>query len=779
MRMPKLKKRSYQQKNAARREMIRQKRISEKGGGDGVLKNSGKPIFEGLKSPSDSQGSASSNERSQRMTRTPKIPLLSASKKYKRKKPVTECNTMKKDTESDSRLIKGFYSTTQSVRVCVETLNSDRALDNSVCVKIETDEWYNTAAGFNSACVKLEQVQGDEIHSDHKKQDSFNLVHEQTGCLQMDQCKVMHVQTAPFSHSGSVSLLQNMMTENSAEQHFPIASNSSLHANALVCTSNVETMPNYQLSPSDASTEADDRLFLQSWYGLPSENHNDHSIDGSVSDVKPVLSTLDKNTLHGNGQHGCICNPGSGIVPSVVSPSWPTVDSQPTDPTQVVNIPLPSSSTQSTQPQYFQHQQPQLVTTVKIPHCGGMAEPVFDEKQDTGDQTLEENKLLVLNELQLSLFGSKEDLLAFENGNLLPSVQHFFSDLTPAINFASKTDANLLCTLPVQDLPTSVSIPSVVGSSVTADSRKSTDAVGERASKSVKKDVPINQSIGLSSDVTESMDQKVAILPLNALHVPMPLLSCDSKSNQLQGTSDSQRDGMSLSVSSKRTEFAVTSEINSNLAAESAESSDDDCVEIFIGRNKRKRNSHQSTHPSPKRVRDQGSSRGVVQPTGASTRVNAAIESDQVKKIVKKKSQEYQKAEVRRFGGKTYGKSPNEDSAASKVFDEVFAKPKQAKWGNVSYVKQRADCKNSEKEQLQEEDKDPFKPAIRMTLTKSPGKPSSVKSELNDNAVDEFTVKKVNVQAYCKSSGRKIRTESPDVSFVKVDKILKQEKTPL
>ncbi|KAH3861515.1 wings apart-like protein homolog [Dreissena polymorpha] len=158
-------------------------------------------------------------------------------------------------------------------------------------------------------------------------------------------------------------------------------------------------------------------------------------------------------------------------------------------------------------------------------------------------------------------------------------------------------------------------------------------------------------------------------------------------------------------------------------------------------------------------------------------------------------------AEVRRFGGKTYGKSPNEDSAASKAFDEVFAKPKQAKWGNVSYVKQRDDGKNSEKEQLQEEDKDPFsfetdtdrspkkrqpkpsrtvvlQPAVRMTppLTKSPGKPSSVKSELDDNVDDEFTVKKVNVQTYSKSSGRKIRTESPDVTVVKDEKISKREK---
>ena len=49
--MPKLKKRSVQQRSAARREIISQKRISEKGVGDEVLENSCKPIVEGLKSP--------------------------------------------------------------------------------------------------------------------------------------------------------------------------------------------------------------------------------------------------------------------------------------------------------------------------------------------------------------------------------------------------------------------------------------------------------------------------------------------------------------------------------------------------------------------------------------------------------------------------------------------------------------------------------------------------------------------------------------------------------
>ncbi|KAH3786911.1 hypothetical protein DPMN_165026 [Dreissena polymorpha] len=61
--MSKLKKSSVQQRNAASRGMMRQKRISVMGGEE-VLDNSGKPIVEGLKSPTDSQGSASSDERS-------------------------------------------------------------------------------------------------------------------------------------------------------------------------------------------------------------------------------------------------------------------------------------------------------------------------------------------------------------------------------------------------------------------------------------------------------------------------------------------------------------------------------------------------------------------------------------------------------------------------------------------------------------------------------------------------------------------------------------------
>ncbi|XP_052260252.1 zinc finger protein 227-like isoform X2 [Dreissena polymorpha] len=415
-----------------------------------------------------------------------------------------------------------------------------------------------------------------------------------------------------------------MMNVNSADQHLQIASNSSKHANAHTCTSNVETVPTYQLSPSDVSKEADDRLVLQSWYALPFKNHN--AIEGSIIDVKPVLSTLDTYTLYGNVQHGNIFSTSSGFVTSVVSPLVPPVDSQPTDPAHEGNIPLPSCAPQRSQPQYNDQQQPQLVTRVKTLQCGAMAEQVFDEKQDTDDKNLGEDKLNVINQLQMSQFDSQEGLLDFENGQLNQTyLPHSVSDVTPAFHCTSKTVAIfVVCSLPVQVFPTCVNIPSVVSSSVTAVCRKSTDAVGERAYKSVKKDVPTNQSIGLSSDVMESIDQKVAKLPVNAVDVPMFLISCDSKSNQSQGISFSQSNGMPLFVSSNMAEF-VTPEINSKLAAESVESSDD-----YIERNKRKNKSCQPTHSSLKRIRCQGSSRGVVQPRSLSARDNDLTRTESI-----------------------------------------------------------------------------------------------------------------------------------------------------
>ncbi|XP_052215350.1 histone-lysine N-methyltransferase PRDM9-like isoform X2 [Dreissena polymorpha] len=132
------------------------------------------------------------------MTSTQKSPLLMASKKFKMGKPNTESNARESDMDNKSVIINNVDSTTQSVNttcICAsvssETLNPDQTINdfNSVCVKIETDEWYNTAEDFYSVCSKPEQVLWENRHPDCKKQDGSNLVHEQTGsqCLQMDK----------------------------------------------------------------------------------------------------------------------------------------------------------------------------------------------------------------------------------------------------------------------------------------------------------------------------------------------------------------------------------------------------------------------------------------------------------------------------------------------------------------------------------------------------------------------------------------------------------------
>ncbi|KAH3809972.1 hypothetical protein DPMN_138354 [Dreissena polymorpha] len=109
----------------------------------------------------------------------------------------TDSNTRESDMDSVSVICKDFNSTTQtsintiSPRVSTETLNSDQTINdlNSVCVKIETDELCNMATDFYSVCAEREQVLFENRHPDCKKQDGFNLIHEQTGsqCLQLDQ----------------------------------------------------------------------------------------------------------------------------------------------------------------------------------------------------------------------------------------------------------------------------------------------------------------------------------------------------------------------------------------------------------------------------------------------------------------------------------------------------------------------------------------------------------------------------------------------------------------
>ncbi|KAH3809385.1 hypothetical protein DPMN_137748 [Dreissena polymorpha] len=127
------------------------------------------------------------------MTSTQKSFLQMASKNYKRRKLGTECNDVDSGTDSKTPIIEDIDSTMQPdvnfSSVIQETLSSGRTPDdlNSVCVKIETDESYNTckANGFFSAFVQVKQ---EEIYQDHK-QDVFNFSYEESevkGCVAKD-----------------------------------------------------------------------------------------------------------------------------------------------------------------------------------------------------------------------------------------------------------------------------------------------------------------------------------------------------------------------------------------------------------------------------------------------------------------------------------------------------------------------------------------------------------------------------------------------------------------
>ncbi|KAH3891304.1 histone-lysine N-methyltransferase PRDM9-like isoform X2 [Dreissena polymorpha] len=130
------------------------------------------------------------------MTHTQKS--VAASKKFKMRKRKTESNTWESYNKSKCTIRKDFDSKTQTsvntipARVSPETLNSDQTTDdlNSVCVKIETDEWYNMAADFYSVCAKSKQVLWEERHPDCNKQDGFTsecVKSEQTECEVMRQ----------------------------------------------------------------------------------------------------------------------------------------------------------------------------------------------------------------------------------------------------------------------------------------------------------------------------------------------------------------------------------------------------------------------------------------------------------------------------------------------------------------------------------------------------------------------------------------------------------------
>ncbi|XP_052236300.1 zinc finger protein 418-like isoform X2 [Dreissena polymorpha] len=145
--------------------------------------------------------------------------------------------------EREITIINEFDSTTQtsvntmSARVSVVTLNSDRKQGdfNCVCAKIETDEWYNMAADLYSVCAKSEQVLWEGRQPDFNKQYGFNVLHEQTGCLQMDQnyikqdgvtsecvkseqteCEIMHQDVTRQAWLNSVCVNKNTIANSNA-----------------------------------------------------------------------------------------------------------------------------------------------------------------------------------------------------------------------------------------------------------------------------------------------------------------------------------------------------------------------------------------------------------------------------------------------------------------------------------------------------------------------------------------------------------------------------------
>ena len=172
---------------------------------------------------------------------------------------------------------------------------------------------------------------------------------------------------------------------------------------------------------------------------------------------------------------------------------------------------------------------------------------------------------------------------------------------------------------------------------------------------------------------------------------------------------------------------------------------------------------------------------------------NVCIFSDSLNHIC------YTMTEVRRYGGRTYGKSGRDQSSSSQAFDEIFskAKPTAMKWGNASYSKPRMDEGPDTKRAKvdSEESSDPFsfdldsdkspkkkrrtifsnltsrgmvlQPAVRLIAeAKSPfQKPTA----LDDGVEEDLTLKKGNVnRTYTRGAGRKIKEEH-EVSQLKMD----------
>ncbi|KAH3830508.1 hypothetical protein DPMN_103752 [Dreissena polymorpha] len=147
---------------------------------------------------------------------------VAACKKLKMKKQKTESNTLESDLKSESTIRKDFDPKIQtslntiSAIVSSETLNSDQTIDdlNSVCVKIETDEWYSTASDFYSDCAKSKQVLWEERHPDCNKQDGFT-----SECVKSEQmeCEVMRQDVTRQACFNSVCVNKNT-TSNSNVQ---------------------------------------------------------------------------------------------------------------------------------------------------------------------------------------------------------------------------------------------------------------------------------------------------------------------------------------------------------------------------------------------------------------------------------------------------------------------------------------------------------------------------------------------------------------------------------
>ena len=154
--------------------------------------------------------------------------------------------------------------------------------------------------------------------------------------------------------------------------------------------------------------------------------------------------------------------------------------------------------------------------------------------------------------------------------------------------------------------------------------------------------------------------------------------------------------------------------------------------------------------------------------------------------------------EVKRYGGRTYGKS--QDSAASRAFDEVFSKPKATnmKWGNASFVKTRVDEENETKKVKIEEPSDPFsfefdgdrspkkrkiqpatprqvvQPAVRYVVPTTTQPAVRIKTDLHDDDDNDLVVKRAPVKTYTKSS-RKVKLQN-DASQMKMDTFVKPNK---